>query len=395
MRTKLFLLISFICLGLLATSVVQAQNNDIYISPNSQFEKSGNPNYNPNLDLVFGSLLRNQNVDTLISVAVGYGVTWTGNYYVVSSFNTNQFWKIRPDWSLIALTPLTGGTGTFRDMAFAKGFLWGVSVTNTIFKVDTTTFTQVGTIPLPSGIQARALAWDSGRNAFWVSTASFNGFMRAYDTLGVAIAGSDIPVASNAGAFYGASYDNVSPGGPYLWISSDATPTTTNSTKFVRWRVATLPPVRVDSIVVTVPLTTGAPLASGGSEFATNLVSGKSVLIGVVQGTPDRCIVVEVGDLVGITNNNTGVPSGYNLSQNYPNPFNPNTTFNFGIPTSGNVKLSVMDVLGREVAVLTNEFKTAGSYNVNFDASKLSSGIYFYTLSAGSFKETKKMLLVK
>lgn len=381
---KRFLIVFLMFLSV--TSYVVSQTTDAVTQQNAELYKhSANPNAGDE-SLIFGQLLRNHNVDSLITVAVGYGVTWTGNYYVVSSFNANQFFKIRPDWSLQQQTTLTGGTGSFRDMAFAKGFLWGVSVTNTIFKVDTTTFTQVGTIPLPSGIQARALAWDAGRNAFWVSTASFNGFMRAYDTLGVAIPNSDIPVANNAGAFYGASYDNVSPNGPYLWISSDATPTTPNSTKFVRWRINTLPPVRVDSIVVTVPLTTGAPLASGGSEFATNLVSGKSVLIGVVQGTPDRCIVVEVGDLTGITSNGTEIPSGYSVSQNFPNPFNPSTSIKFDIPESGNVKLSVMDVLGREVSVIANEYKTAGSYTATFDASKLSSGIYFYTLTSGDRK---------
>jgi N-acetylneuraminic acid mutarotase len=99
--------------------------------------------------------------------------------------------------------------------------------------------------------------------------------------------------------------------------------------------------------------------------------------------------------IVGISVNENGVPTGYGLAQNYPNPFNPTTTFSYGIPVTGMTKLVVTDVLGREVAVLVNEQKTAGIYNVNFDASRLSSGIYFYTLSSGSFKETKKMLLVK
>ena len=99
--------------------------------------------------------------------------------------------------------------------------------------------------------------------------------------------------------------------------------------------------------------------------------------------------------LVGISVNGNGVPSGYALAQNYPNPFNPATTFTYGLPSTGLTKLVVTDVLGREVAVLVNEQKTAGIYTVNFDASRLSSGIYFYTLSSGSFKETKKMLLVK
>ncbi len=85
----------------------------------------------------------------------------------------------------------------------------------------------------------------------------------------------------------------------------------------------------------------------------------------------------------------------FQLSQNYPNPFNPLTTIKFSVPTSEFVTLKVFDVLGSEVANLVNEDKQAGSYLVEFDASKLSTGVYFYQLKAGSFVDTKKMLLLK
>jgi len=90
------------------------------------------------------------------------------------------------------------------------------------------------------------------------------------------------------------------------------------------------------------------------------------------------------------------IPNYYSLSQNYPNPFNPTTTIKFGLPKAGNVKLVVFDILGREVATLiNNEFRDVGTYTVNFDASALSSGVYFYRLESGDFSQTKKMLLVK
>jgi hypothetical protein len=92
---------------------------------------------------------------------------------------------------------------------------------------------------------------------------------------------------------------------------------------------------------------------------------------------------------------NGEVPNSFSLSQNYPNPFNPVTNIRFSIPNSGSVKLVVFDILGREVITLLNEVKPAGNYLVDFDASKLSSGVYFYRLTSGSFTETKKMLLVK
>lgn len=103
---------------------------------------------------------------------------------------------------------------------------------------------------------------------------------------------------------------------------------------------------------------------------------------------PD-CIITPV---VG---NNNQIPSKYSLDQNYPNPFNPSTVISFTIPVSEIVDLRVFDVLGREVAVLMNEYTIAGNHNVPFDASTLSSGVYFYTIISGDFRDTKKMLLIK
>jgi len=91
----------------------------------------------------------------------------------------------------------------------------------------------------------------------------------------------------------------------------------------------------------------------------------------------------------------TKIPEVFSLSQNYPNPFNPTTIIEYSIIKDGQVNLEVFDVLGREVAELVNEQKAAGSYSVEFDASNLPSGIYFYVLTSGSFKDSKKLLLLK
>ncbi len=88
-------------------------------------------------------------------------------------------------------------------------------------------------------------------------------------------------------------------------------------------------------------------------------------------------------------------PIAYKLNQNYPNPFNPNTVISYQLAENSNVTLKVFDVTGREVAVLENGFRNAGNHTVNFDASTLSSGIYFYRLEAGDFVETRKMMLIK
>jgi hypothetical protein len=92
---------------------------------------------------------------------------------------------------------------------------------------------------------------------------------------------------------------------------------------------------------------------------------------------------------------NAQIPETFTLSQNYPNPFNPSTTISFGLPKSSNIKLIVYDLLGREVKALVNEFRQAGNYSVNFDASNLASGVYLYKLEAEGFVSSKKMLLIK
>ena len=89
------------------------------------------------------------------------------------------------------------------------------------------------------------------------------------------------------------------------------------------------------------------------------------------------------------------MPSGFNLEQNYPNPFNPSTTFKYSIPAQSGVMIKVYDILGNEVATLMDEEKLVGTYEVIWNAGQLPSGIYFYRIQAGSFIDTKKMILLK
>lgn len=99
---------------------------------------------------------------------------------------------------------------------------------------------------------------------------------------------------------------------------------------------------------------------------------------------------------IGISNIGTEIPKVYSLQQNFPNPFNPVTKIRFELPESNNVTLKVYNSIGQLVAVLANnEFTTAGIKEVNFNASSLPSGVYFYSLEAGNFSQTKKMMLVK
>jgi uncharacterized delta-60 repeat protein len=92
--------------------------------------------------------------------------------------------------------------------------------------------------------------------------------------------------------------------------------------------------------------------------------------------------------------NGESFPTSFELQQNYPNPFNPTTTIKYSIPNSEYVTLKIYDILGREIGNLVNQREPAGNYYVNFDASNLSSGVYLYQIKAGSFIQTKKMILL-
>ena len=134
-------------------------------------------------------------------------------------------------------------------------------------------------------------------------------------------------------------------------------------------------------------LAAGFPEIWIGFRYFTNTsVDGFAVYLDdVMVGSPN----------VGVTPISSNVPSKYDLSQNYPNPFNPTTNINFDLPKSGEVQLTVFNSMGQEIKSLVSGFKAAGSYKVDFDASALPSGTYFYKLTTSDFVSTKKMILVK
>jgi len=109
----------------------------------------------------------------------------------------------------------------------------------------------------------------------------------------------------------------------------------------------------------------------------------------------DRPIKLIIERLVSGTENESNQVSDYKLYQNYPNPFNPSTRIEYEIPEVSFVTVKVYDVLGNEVATLVNEEKPAGTYQVEWDASRFPSGVYFYQLKVGGFIKSKKMILLK
>ncbi len=99
--------------------------------------------------------------------------------------------------------------------------------------------------------------------------------------------------------------------------------------------------------------------------------------------------------ITAVKDSKNEIPTTYSLSQNYPNPFNPSTTISFALPSRSFVSLKVFDILGREQSTIVSGELQAGTYNRQWNAANLSSGVYFYRIESGSFSAVKKMMLLK
>ncbi len=163
-----------------------------------------------------------------------------------------------------------------------------------------------------------------------------------------------------------------------------------------------------DSGITWTKYATNPVLSYSPGTWEASMVESGSVLLRSTKDSLDMWYsggdhnsVVRIGHatapnpLVAVSDVNRGVPKVFALDQNYPNPFNPTTVVSFQLPMASEVRLVVYDLLGREVAVVANERRTAGSHEVRFDGSGLSTGVYFYRLTAGKYTETRKMILVK
>lgn len=205
------------------------------------------------------------------------------------------------------------------------------------------------------------------------------------------------------------SFEVTSAAGPFL-VTFPNTAVSIGGNQNVTWNVANTNTGQVNCANVKITLST-----DGGNTFPTVLAAStpndgsETVTLPQINNSQARVKVEAVGNIffdmsnadftitptVGI-HNQSGTPIEFALEQNYPNPFNPVTVLSYAIPKLSNVTLKIYDVSGREVAILiNNQLKTEGYYSLEFDASKLASGIYYYGIEAGDYKATRKMILIK
>jgi hypothetical protein len=245
---------------------------------------------------------------------------------------------------------------------------------------------------------APRVAWTTNAGSTWTGTAiTLTGTFLS----GLAFNDNKLNgVAMTSGSFPTAARTSTGPGGPWTTVSVG---TGTSTLNIMRWvpgtnvcflgTSATSGSIKKTtdngatwSDMTTVGLTGWFDISAqnNGGFINAYAVAGDGSVVKLPTNTP-----------VGIDPGNTSIPNTFALEQNYPNPFNPSTSIKYSVPVAGNVTVKIYNSLGVEVMTVVNKNHTVGNYVENVDMSGFSSGVYFYTLTAGDFKETKKMMLVK
>lgn len=173
-------------------------------------------------------------------------------------------------------------------------------------------------------------------------------------------------------------------------LNWDLPPTLAEQFNFILTNIATQEQFIINEIG-SKPFTYNHKKASQNVSLGFN----PSILSKAKPNTEDVIFILSISPKITTSNEIIGLPSDFTLAQNYPNPFNPSTSISYSIPSNGMVVLEVRNSLGQLVATLVNEHQNAGNYSASFNATALSSGIYFYTLETVNFSITKKMLLIK
>jgi hypothetical protein len=265
--------------------------------------------------------------------------------------------------TLYKIDPVLGGcvplvtipAGNIRAIAFSpSGTLFAAQKSGSLYKINTTTgeATLIGTA---TGVQYASIAFNPIDGNLFASVSKF--------------------VGSSKDAIY--IVDTLTAAATLLGLTGDgaSTPSITFNTDGTLYGLK-------GTGSETNKLITINTLNGGGTEIASLGMSGlQTIFISSI--------------IVGVEDEINYVPTSYELHQNYPNPFNPSTTFRYSIPTQSKVVLKLYDILGNEIATLMDEEKQVGIYELTWNAANLPSGVYFYQLRAGSFVETKKMLLLK
>jgi len=323
-------------------------------------------------------------VQLSINLAEGTGAEFDGNFFYITNSLSNLICKYDIDGSLIETFSIPG-VSNLSDIAFDGSYMYGGNGSMMIFQMDFVTKTLVNTINTP--VNVRHIAYDENSDAFWVGSWLDPLVLISRSGTLLNIFNLMLPFIT------GTAYDNVSAGGPYLWIF-DRGNQIPGPQLIHQFHIPSSTFTGITHDVLS-DIGAGQPDAVAGGLFSTaDFIQGTFSLGGILIGVPPILFVYGYEEITSVDKIDIS-PSAFSLRQNYPNPFNISTVISFLLLKQSFISLKVYDVLGNEVAALVNEEKPAGEYEVEFSGNNLTSGIYFYQLNAGSFIETKKMILLK
>jgi hypothetical protein len=378
------------------------------------------------------------------------GAEFDGTYFYSTRWASNLLHQYDLSGNLVQEFSIPGVSG-LRDLAYDGTYFYGGAAANTIYIMDFVSQTLIGTIASPEGV--RSIAYNEDLDAFYVANWTTDIFLvdRNGNTL------STIPAATHGlTSMYGTAYDNLSDGGPYLWVFHQGASGT--EAHIAQLDLSTGMQTGVTHDVLT-DLPASSPLA-GGLFISTDFVPGKATIGGCAQGTPDMMICYELTEVstwvslghtsgsiaagdsgsvwvywhgvttevihegyLGVYSNDPvhpvenvhlilevnpddigdftdALPTHYALHQNYPNPFNPSTMIKYDLKAKTDVKLTIYNVLGQKVRTLVNANQSAGFKNVVWDGlnefgEQASTGVYIYRIEAGDFVKSRKMVFMK
>lgn len=320
----------------------------IYVSNNASLRNSFLVKYNSNGVALWAKGAEKTGIPGIVSNITPEGIYTSDNFvYLTGWWNGDS---LRFDNNQIVNSFLGG---SYQNMFVAKFDLLGNNVW----------FKSLGS---QGNDYSHGLALDNTENVYLVGTTEGNYLHYNNNQIGTNIGGNH------------ASVFKINPNGNFLeYIQSNNTPF--YGTSFGN----SIDIDDSDNIFITGDFSSSIAF---GNDTLTSFNNWIDVFISKLNSTSTGFIEVK---------NEFAVPIGFSLCQNYPNPFNPSTTITFSLPSKSLVSLKIFDLIGKEVATIVSEELSAGSYTARWTAANLSSGIYFYRLQAGTFSETKKLVLLR
>ncbi|MFC2092542.1 T9SS type A sorting domain-containing protein [Bacteroidota bacterium] len=343
------------------------------------------------------------------SITTGYASGYTG--YVIKTSNGGSSWfnaascgiNVRSISFINALTGITGGGGNLMCFTTDGGSSWNPRYTPSPHMVSGVHYVNASMLMVCVTDMPGALIYKSTNTGYnWTTALTLNnsGLDISYTLSSIFFKDGNTGFATGSNLYYGSTFGQIyrSTNGGNNWeLAANVGSTSGNNINAVHFSDSENGFAAGTNGLIMRSTNSGANWIqqSSGTSATLNGIFMINALTGYVCGADGLILKTTNGGLTGFGPISNVTPSDYKLYQNYPNPFNPVTTIKFDIPKSSFVKLVVYNSLGKEVATLVNKKLNAGSYEVNWDGSDYSSGMYFYKMASDDYLQTKKMMLIK